>query len=118
MFRVGQGPHSHESSFYIEKVIDGWKIPENKSSLVVSDNVSNIKNAVEIKLRWKGFGYFAHTVNLILKNALAIENIQPEIEKVKIIVGHFKKSINLNQKQCLSKKIWLLRSVLKKTGDH
>lgn len=62
----------------------------NKVSLVVSDNAANIKGAVTNVLEWKHLGCFAHTLHLVVQDALQV--IQPLLSKVKHIVSHFKRS--------------------------
>ncbi|KAJ8953453.1 hypothetical protein NQ318_023572 [Aromia moschata] len=48
----------------INRIVTDWGLSE-KVILVVSDNASNIKNAIIKDLGWKHFGCFAHTINLI-----------------------------------------------------
>lgn len=74
-----------------------WK----KIVLAVSDSASNIKNAISKELGWKHFSCFAHTLNLIVNDALHIDAVTEILEKIKIIVGHFKKSCISNEKLML-----------------
>lgn len=62
--------------------------------LVVSDNTSNIKNAITI-LHLKNLGCFAHTINLVIEQSLKCES--DLINKVKAIVTHFRKSTIANK---------------------
>ncbi|KAJ8911848.1 hypothetical protein NQ315_012513 [Exocentrus adspersus] len=65
-----------------------WGI-EKKNILAVSDNASNIKSAIA-STGWKQFGFLAHTLNLIVQESIKlVHNI---LEKVKTIIGHFKRS--------------------------
>lgn len=57
--------------------------------LVISDNASNIKNAIHI-LHLRHLGCFAHTINLVVEESLKFES--DLINKVKTIVTHFRKS--------------------------
>lgn len=62
----------------------------DKILVIVSDNANNIKAAVANELKMKHFGCFAHTINLILQDALKIP--KELIEKIKTVVNHFKRS--------------------------
>lgn len=78
----------------IKKSIEEWNL-EGKIELAVSDNASNIKNALRI-LQLKHLGCFAHTLNLVVQSALTLEN--DLIDKVKTIVTYFRKSTVANNK--------------------
>lgn len=77
-------------SYEIQSVITNWDL-ENKVILVVSDNAYNIKGAITM-LDLKHFRCYAHSLNLIVQDALKIPFISNIISKV--IVGHFKRSSN------------------------
>lgn len=62
----------------------------DKVLIVVSDNAANIKGAVVNELKWKHFGCYAHTINLIVEDAL--EPVRLLLSKIKGIVSHFKRS--------------------------
>lgn len=72
----------------IQKTLDEWEILNSTIVLAVSDNGSNIKNALSL-IKIKSFGCFAHTLNLIVQDALQLEI--GLIEKIKSIITHFKK---------------------------
>ncbi|XP_046983714.1 E3 SUMO-protein ligase ZBED1-like isoform X2 [Schistocerca americana] len=73
---------------------DNFRLTD-KVLLVVTDNAPNIKNAVSI-LKWKHFGCYAHTLNLIVQNALKhFVSIQ---QKVKTIVAFFKRSCKATER--------------------
>ncbi|KAI4468007.1 dna replication-related element factor isoform a [Holotrichia oblita] len=74
----------------IKRVVTEWGFQE-KVLLAVTDNASNIKNAITKELNWKHFGCFAHTINLIVKDALDNDIVSSLLKKVKTIVAHFKK---------------------------
>lgn len=78
----------------IKSTLEIWNL-ENKIILAVSDNAYNIKNALK-SLQLKNFGYFAHTLNLIVQAALKTESNL--IDKIKTIISHFHKSSNSHQK--------------------
>lgn len=90
--------HTSENlAIELTNVVESWGI-EDKILLAVSDNAANIKNAITVQLNWKYFGCFAHTLNLIVKDALKIVEISNIVHKVKQIVSHFKKSYKSNEK--------------------
>lgn len=74
----------------LNNVVTEWKI-KDKLLMVVSDNAANIKAAIN-SLRWKHYGCFAHTVNLVVSDGLKDEEVINLIARVKYIVGHFKRS--------------------------
>jgi len=76
----------------IQKTIDEWQLG-GKIELAVSDNATNIKNALGL-LKLKHLGCFAHTLNLIVQSALTLEN--ELIDKVKTIVTYFRRSTVAN----------------------
>lgn len=57
---------------------------------MVTDNAASIVKAVKEILGWNHFGCYAHSLNLVVENALQI--IKPQIDKVKRIVAYVKKS--------------------------
>lgn len=75
----------------LKDVAEEWGLLK-KIVLTVTDNAANIKAAVINELGWKHFGCYAHTLNLIVQSALNLDIIKELIDKVKTIVGHFKKS--------------------------
>jgi hypothetical protein len=79
----------------LNRIIREWNL-ENKILLAVSDNAANIKKAIKEDLKWRHFGCLAHTINLIVQDAL--KSIEPLIEKAKALVSHFKKSSNAKTK--------------------
>lgn len=56
----------------IRSIIIKWKL-EAKVDLVVSDNASNIKNAIHT-LHLRHLGCFAHTINLVVEESLKCES--------------------------------------------
>ncbi|XP_022177733.1 zinc finger BED domain-containing protein 6-like [Myzus persicae] len=77
----------------IKAIITKWKL-DGKFVLVVSDNASNIKNAIN-NLQIRHLGCFAHTINLVVEEGLKCES--DLINKVKTIVTHFRKSTIANK---------------------
>lgn len=83
------GSHTADALAAVLKTIASqWNVT-NKITLVVSDNAANVTSAIQ-KTGWPFFGCFLHKLNLIIEKAIRI--IEFIIEKVKRIVGHFKKS--------------------------
>jgi hypothetical protein len=79
----------------LNRIITEWNL-ENKIRLAVSDNAAIIKKAIKEDLKWRYFGCLAHTINLIVQDAL--KSIEALIEKAKALVSHFKKSSNAKTK--------------------
>ncbi|KAJ4425388.1 hypothetical protein ANN_28003 [Periplaneta americana] len=79
----------------IKEITDTFNLTD-KVLIVVSDNAANIKGAIINELGWKHFGCYAHTLNLVVQNAL--QHVKTLQEKVKLIVGHFKRSSIANEK--------------------
>lgn len=75
----------------LKNVAEEWGL-EKKILLAVTDNASNIKSAIIKELGWNHFGCYAHTLNLVVQNSLSLDIIKDLIDRVKIIVGHFKRS--------------------------
>ncbi|CAH2207636.1 jg12313, partial [Pararge aegeria aegeria] len=91
-------PGSHTSDHLaqqIKGIILEWNLL-NKVNFAVSDNAHNVCNAIITQLKWKHYGCFAHSLNLIVKEAVI--PIQVTIEKVKKIVAHFKRSTQATEK--------------------
>lgn len=84
-------------SIIIQSIIDEWQL-KDKIVLVVSDNAANIKGAIST-LELTHFGCFAHSLNLIVQEALKTQSNL--INTVKTIVGHFKRSSNANHQLML-----------------
>lgn len=92
----------------LRKIVHEWDI-EKKIVLAVSDSASNIKNAISKELGWRHFSCFAHTLNLIVNDVLQVDAITEILNKIKIIVRHFKRSYISNEK---------LMSYQKNNGDQ
>lgn len=73
----------------LRRITTEWGV-ENKILLGMSDNAANIKKAISENLRWRHLGCVAHTINLIVKDALV--PVEPLVAKVSAIVSHFKRS--------------------------
>ncbi|XP_050314913.1 E3 SUMO-protein ligase ZBED1-like [Anthonomus grandis grandis] len=93
----------------LREIAIDWNI-QNKIILAVSDNAANIKSAITKELGWKFFGCFAHSLNLVVTDGLNVNSeIISLISKIKVIVGHFKRSALSNEK---------LRALQKKSGKE
>lgn len=73
-----------------------------KITVIVSDNARDIRGAVLKVLKVKHFGCFAHTLNLIVQDAL-MKEVKWLVDKMKKIVAYLKRSttatVKLNQCQ-------------------
>ncbi|CAG9129863.1 unnamed protein product [Plutella xylostella] len=72
----------------LRALVDIWGLT-GKVNFVVSDNAANVVKGVKDS-GWKHFGCFAHTLNLVVEDA--IKPCREKIDKVKKVVGHYKKS--------------------------
>ncbi|XP_046685571.1 zinc finger BED domain-containing protein 4-like [Homalodisca vitripennis] len=79
----------------IDKIVKKFHL-EGKIMIIVSDNASNIVGAITNELKLKHFGCFAHTINLILQDALKV--CQSLTDRIKAIVSHFKRSTSATEK--------------------
>lgn len=92
-----EGGHGSENlSQNLRKVITDWNISENNVLLGISDNAANIRKAISVDLKWRHFGCYAHTLNLIVGDSLKL--IQDTLDKVSKIVTYFRKSANAKNK--------------------
>ncbi|CAH0726848.1 unnamed protein product, partial [Brenthis ino] len=83
------GTHTADALAEVLKAIAlEWNIVE-KITLAVSNNSTNITSAIA-KTGWPFFGCFLYKLNLIIEKAIVL--LDYILEKVKKIVGHFKKS--------------------------
>lgn len=85
-------PFSHTSSNLgdqIHCILEKFHLTD-KISLIVTDNAYNITGAVTKQLQENHFPCFAHTLNLILQDAL--KKAKELIDKIKNIVSFFKRS--------------------------
>lgn len=74
----------------LNSVSEEWGV-DKKVMLAVSDNAANITNAIKNGTGWKFLGCYAHTLNLVVRDALNAQlMITDIINKVTIIVTHFK----------------------------
>ncbi|CAJ0921704.1 unnamed protein product [Ranitomeya imitator] len=76
------------------RVVKEWQI-EGKVICCVSDNAANITKAIKL-LNWVHHPCLAHTINLIVTDALKI--VKPTLDKVKSIVEFFHKSTIATEK--------------------
>jgi hypothetical protein len=76
-----EGGHGSENlAQKLRKVIADWNIAEESILLAISDNAANIKKAISTDLKWRHFGCYAHTLNLIVGNSL--KSLQATLGKV------------------------------------
>ncbi|KAB0790275.1 hypothetical protein PPYR_04880 [Photinus pyralis] len=93
----GERHTSQNLAAAIKKIILEWNL-ENKINIIISDNAANIKKAIQDELRFKHFGCYAHTINLIAQDAL--KPSLPVLSKVKDIVSYFRRSTHAANKLC------------------
>ncbi|CAG9840808.1 unnamed protein product [Diabrotica balteata] len=80
---------SQNLALEINKIINKFHL-NDKILIIVSDNANNIIGAITNELKMKHFGCFAHTLNLILQDALKL--IQNLTDRIKSIITFFKRS--------------------------
>ncbi|KAI4818229.1 hypothetical protein KUCAC02_011581 [Chaenocephalus aceratus] len=76
------------------RVAKEWDI-ENKVACCVSDNAANITKAIKL-LKWTHHPCLAHTINLMVRDALKV--MKPTLDKVKGMVEFFHKSTRATEK--------------------
>ncbi|KAJ8915455.1 hypothetical protein NQ315_003218 [Exocentrus adspersus] len=107
---------SHTSSNLateIRRIIEEWHL-DKKVIMVISDNASNIKKAVKDELKLKHLGCYAHTINLIGQDAL--KKVSGVLEKIKSVVGFFRRSSSgmaklLEQQKQFTQQLKLIQDV-------
>ncbi|XP_026480145.1 zinc finger BED domain-containing protein 4-like [Ctenocephalides felis] len=91
-----EGAHTSENlAIEIQTILDNWKLLQ-KVNFAISDNANNMKKAIKDILKIKHYGCFAHTINLIVNDGLKL--IKSEIDIIKKIVGHFRRSVTACEK--------------------
>lgn len=73
----------------LEEILNRWNIRE-KVNFTVTDYATNMIKGIKEFLGIKHFGCFAHTLNLLVDDALIDQ--EKLIDKIKKIVAHFKRS--------------------------
>lgn len=98
---------------WLNNSLKTWGIDKRKIFLVVTDNGSNIKNIVyECFGKDKHLPCFAHTLNLVVQNALNdTENIANIINKVKHIVTFYEQCVSASDELYKVCKLKLKQSV-------
>ncbi|XP_036343514.1 zinc finger BED domain-containing protein 1-like, partial [Rhagoletis pomonella] len=74
----------------LRNVLSEWGVLEKVTS-IVTDNAASMIKACEL-LQKRNLPCFAHSLTLIIQDALSQENTKPVIMKCKRIVGYFKSS--------------------------
>ena len=81
----------------LKRVVEEWYIAD-KVICVIKDNARNIKKAAKLQ-KWNRLSCFAHTLNLIVTNALKqVPDLEDVIQSVKNIVCFFHKSSKASDK--------------------
>lgn len=101
------GSHTAENiKENVLRILQNWKL-KDKVLIVVTDNASNMKSAVE-KMGYRHFGCYAHSINLIVRSCTTEstpkETISGVITKVKSIVAHYKRSVKATEKLLIYQK--------------
>lgn len=92
------GSHTGQQlSTEILRILEEWDL-KDKVIMGVSDNASNICSAFEKYLLYDHFGCYAHSLNLVIQDAVLLFNVT--ITKIKRIVVHFKKSSKSSEQLC------------------
>lgn len=78
----------------LKRVVNEWDI-ESKVVCCVTDNAANITKAIRL-LKWTHHPCLAHTINLVVRDALKV--VKLTIDKVKVIVEYFHKSTTATEK--------------------
>ena len=73
----------------LQRVVTDFNL-QHKITLAISDNAANIKRAIKEELQWRHLGCFAHLINLIIRDGLAV--VKELLEKIKTMVIFFKRS--------------------------
>ncbi len=88
-----RGSHtSRVISDSIKEMLDGWKIPISKVHVILRDNASNMKKAMD-DLGVPSLGCVAHSLQLVVNEGLLSQrSVSDAIASARKIVGHFKHS--------------------------
>ncbi|CAK1600532.1 unnamed protein product [Parnassius mnemosyne] len=79
---------------FLKESLKEWGL-EKKVNFAISDNAANVQNALT-NLGIKHYGCYGHTLNLVVQDATG--GVMSTIDKVKVIVRHFKKSTIATEK--------------------
>lgn len=93
-FKYSEAHTSENLKSELLRVTTEWGL-QNKIAACTSDNAPNITGAIGL-CKWRHIGCFAHSLNLAVQHSL--KEIQETTDKIKGIVGHFKRSSQAAQK--------------------
>ena len=73
----------------LKKVMENWLLPDTKIVAVFIDNGANVKRAIrgELHLRW--VPCFAHTLNLVVSDAVKSSELSSLLDRCRDIVSFF-----------------------------
>lgn len=93
--RALSGRHTAESiSENLLDIIKKWDIPLTKIRAAVTDNASSMLAAIRISLgEKKHLPCFAHTINLVVEEALKLSSVKLAVIQVREIVHFIKNSV-------------------------
>jgi len=87
-FKYSESHTSEHLKNELIRVVTEWGL-ENKVAACTSDNAANIVGSISL-CNWRYIGCFARSLNLVVQHAL--KEIQVVRDKIKGIVGHFKRN--------------------------
>ena len=87
----------HTADYISENLLDilkKWDIPHSKIRAAITDNANSMLAAIRMSLgEKKHLPYFAHTINLVVEEALKLASIKSAVIKVREIVNLIKNSV-------------------------
>lgn len=96
-FEFNESHTAENIAIHLKTVASNWEI-DTKVVCVVTDNASNMVSAIS-KTGWRHLPCFAHTLNLIVQNAVKAEPTIHQIQlKCKDVVSHFHRSVKSSDK--------------------
>lgn len=95
---VDQTNHNSENiATTLRLICDEWAIFD-KVQMIVTDNAASMIKACDIKKKKKHLPCFAHTLNVVMQDVMAENNVKPILNIVKRIVAFVKSSAIANAK--------------------
>ncbi len=95
-FEFNESHTAENIATHLKTVASNWEI-DSKVVCVVTDNASNMVSAIS-KTGWRHLPCFAHTLNLIVQNAIKADPIVQQIQLQCKDVSHFHRSVKSSDK--------------------
>ncbi len=96
-FEFNESHTAENIATHLKTVASNWEI-DSKVVCVVTNNASNMVSAIS-KTGWRHLPCFAHTLNLIVQNAIKADPIVQQIQlQCKDVVSHFHRSVKSSDK--------------------